>query len=235
MPEILDYLLVAVVALFLPIHGYIKTGSLHKQLAEDPSTLAGFYYQTILTLWLIAGAVIALWLWLERPIIDIGLVHAPTTALLAAWAVVVAISLGLFWQAYRAGSSTEAAQSIMRQLDGETGVDAVMPKTPQQYRLFQMVSLTAGVTEEIIYRGYLIWFFTAYMPMPAAAAASLVVFIAGHLYQRSFKALVQVAGLGLALTLVYVMSGSIFPAILLHAVIDLSSNATIWRARHAAA
>lgn len=235
MPDILDYLLVAVVALFLPIHGYIKTGALHKQLAEDQSTLTGFYYQTILTLWLIAGAVIALWLWSARPIMDIGLAYSPTIAQLAAWGVVVAISLGLFWQAYRAGSSTAAAQSIMRQLEGETGVDTVMPKTPEQYRLFQMVSLTAGVTEEIIYRGYLIWFFAAYMPVPAAAALSLLVFIAGHLYQRSFRALLQVAGLGLVLTLVYVLSGSVFPAILLHAVIDLSSNATIWRARHTAA
>ncbi len=235
MPEIIDYLLVVVVGLFLPIHGYIKTGELYEKLAKDQSILAGFYYQTILTLWLIAGAVIALWLWSGRPVMDIGLVYSPTTAQLTAWGVVVAISLGLFWQAYKAGSSSDAAQSIMRQLEDETGVDAVMPKTPQQYRLFQMVSLTAGVTEEIIYRGYLIWFFTAYMSVPAAAAASLLVFVAGHLYQRSLKALLQVAGLGLVLTLVYVLSGSIFPAILLHAVIDLSSNATIWRARHAAA
>lgn len=232
MPTILDFSAVALFAVLLPAYGLFETWR-HRDTSpdDDPTLLFRSYRATIILLW--ACCLFTLWVWTHegRSFADLGFTVGSAGYGPWVWLVTFLVCGLLLWQAVRAGTNIDTAQSIMTSLEREDGVNDVMPRTPADYRLFKLVSLSAGITEEIMFRGFLIWFLTHWMPLWAAAVLSIIAFVLAHLYQKSVTALAQVAGIALALTLVYLLSGSLWLAILLHIVIDLTSNATIWRAR----
>ena len=108
---------------------------------------------------------------------------------------------------------------------GLAAVDAMLPRTPGERWAGAGMAVTAGVCEEIVFRGLLIALGTALgLPLYAAAALSLAVFVLGHLYQGG-RALPGVALAGLALTVLYLRTDSLLVPILLHVLIDLRSLA----------
>ena len=232
MPGILDYVLLSVLALYVPIKGYYETArSKNENGEEEPVAPRKMYISTLRLLWSLTFAVFAIWFYHDRPYGGLGFLGPVGPALFWTWGAVGAGCVFLAVQAYLAGASDKAAKSLMQQLEGQDGILDILPKTAADRRLFNFLSLTAGFTEEIIYRGYLIWLLSFHMPVWAAAVASLVVFVLGHLYQRSAGAIIRVAATGAVFTIVYLVSGSLLPAMVLHAAVDLASNATIWRAR----
>lgn len=232
MPVIWDFIMVILFAVALPAYGLYAAWQ-HRDTSpdDDPAFLQKSYQKTILFLWGLAVLALTVWAFQGRNFNDLGLNTGQASYAIWVWFAVAAASFLLFAQSYRAGTNHAAAQSIMTSLEKEDGVKDIMPRTPEDYRLFKIVSVTAGITEEILYRGFLIWFLSAWLPLWVAAGVSVVVFVLGHLYQKSITALAQVAGIAVLLTLVYLFSGSLLPAILLHIVIDLAGNATVWRAR----
>jgi membrane protease YdiL (CAAX protease family) len=88
------------------------------------------------------------------------------------------------------------------------------------------MSLTAGIEEEFIYRGFLFAYLTAWQPgMPAAVVVALagLVFGLGHLYQGA-AGIVKTGTLGVLFGTLYWMTGSVWAPMLLHVVVDLSSG-----------
>jgi membrane protease YdiL (CAAX protease family) len=82
------------------------------------------------------------------------------------------------------------------------------------------LSFTAGICEEILFRGYLIWMLTPWLGLLGAAAVSAVMFGLAHGYQggkfgpRAFYA-------GFVMTAFVLATGSIIPGMVLHALVDL--------------
>jgi membrane protease YdiL (CAAX protease family) len=113
---------------------------------------------------------------------------------------------------------------------GGEGVLAMLPRTPVERRLFTMVSITAGVCEELVFRGFLIALLAALVPAApvwVCALAAAVVFGLAHLYQGAVG-VVTTFVMGLVLGALYVISGSLLAPILVHAMVDLRA---IWLGR----
>jgi membrane protease YdiL (CAAX protease family) len=85
------------------------------------------------------------------------------------------------------------------------------------------VSVTAGVCEEILYRGILMGVLTPVVGLWPAVGLSSVIFGLGHAYQ-GFPGIVKTTLVGFVLALLTVFSGSLLAAMILHAVIDLTSG-----------
>jgi membrane protease YdiL (CAAX protease family) len=85
------------------------------------------------------------------------------------------------------------------------------------------VSLTAGFCEEFLFRGYLIWVFSPWLGWWGAAALSLTFFATGHAYQ-GWNGVLRTGIVGGLFTLVVAISGSLWPAIALHALHDLGGG-----------
>jgi membrane protease YdiL (CAAX protease family) len=101
--------------------------------------------------------------------------------------------------------------------------DPLVPATPSELTLFKLVSVTAGICEEIIFRGFLIWYFAAWMgPVPAILASS-VVFGFGHIY-LSVAHVPRTAVVGVILGFLVLVTGSLWPAIIIHAALDWNSG-----------
>ena len=101
-------------------------------------------------------------------------------------------------------------------------VRAILPVTPAERNLFTILSIAAGVCEEIVYRGFLPLFL---MPWCGdryllAALPATAVFGILHAYQ-SAHGMVRTAAMGLILAAGVAWTGSLLPSILAHAALNL--------------
>jgi membrane protease YdiL (CAAX protease family) len=100
-------------------------------------------------------------------------------------------------------------------------MDALMPRTPEERRLFAGLSLSAGWGEEMAYRGYLpAALVVAGLPVWWAMGAAAAVFGLLHTYQGP-SGVVRTAAVGFLLGSSVILTESIFPAMAAHALLDL--------------
>jgi uncharacterized protein len=87
---------------------------------------------------------------------------------------------------------------------------------------FGALSVGAGISEELVYRGFLMWYLGEYVPHINTTEKILltsVVFGLGHVYQGWKQAITTGIG-GAVLALLYVLSGSLLLPAVVHAVSD---------------
>ena len=102
-------------------------------------------------------------------------------------------------------------------------LDALTPTTPAARRGWAWLSLSAGVTEEITYRGLLVLAVALAAPdLPRIAVVTIaaVLFGLAHWYQGRLGVLATGA-FGAVLTQLYLTTGSLLLPMLLHVLIDL--------------
>lgn len=97
----------------------------------------------------------------------------------------------------------------------------IIPRTPFEKLLFVGVSLAAGLGEELAYRAYVIPVLAGLVGSDwTAAVLSSGIFGFLHAYQGHIG-VVRTGVMGLVLAAVFLWSGSLWPAVAAHAVIDL--------------
>lgn len=101
------------------------------------------------------------------------------------------------------------------------GFSAMLPRNARERWAGLGGSVTAGVCEEIVFRGLLIALGVSLgLDIYVAAALSLAVFVLCHLYQ-GWTGMPQVALLGGAFTYLYLSTGSLLLPIVLHILVDM--------------
>ena len=103
--------------------------------------------------------------------------------------------------------------------------EKIMPRAPRETLIYAVLACTAGVSEEFLYRGFV---FTAFVrmivnygpPNAYAAILSSAWFSLAHLYQGR-RGVVTTFVVGMIFALARLWTGSLFPAIIAHAGIDL--------------
>ncbi|UOB76819.1 CPBP family intramembrane metalloprotease [Bacillus sp. ZJS3] len=97
---------------------------------------------------------------------------------------------------------------------------------PNNYRetiLWVFICITAGVTEELLFRSFMMNYLSQIFPALSiiwVPVISSIIFGLAHFYQ-GWKGIVGTTILGFMLGRVYVATGSIYPSIIIHMVIDL--------------
>lgn len=99
----------------------------------------------------------------------------------------------------------------------------LLPSTTEELVGFLGLSVTAGLCEEFLFRGYLLWVLAPYLGWWGAAAFSLLSFGVVHAYQGR-KGVIQATIFGAFLTLIVAVTGSLVPAVILHGVLDAGSG-----------
>lgn len=100
----------------------------------------------------------------------------------------------------------------------------LIPRTRRERRLFAVLSLAAGFGEEVVYRGYLLAVLAPVFSGPwAAAVVSSLAFAVLHAYQGSVG-LVRSGLLGFTFAAAFILGGSLWPLVLVHAGVDLISG-----------
>ena len=178
-------------------------------------------YRWILAMeWGLVAVFVAWWLLDGRTWADMGFVPAA-----AGWQW-LAIGLGLVATLLMIVQMVVVLRkpAQLRQVRATMGdLACLAPRDDREAGLFGAVAVTAGVCEEILYRGLLLTVLTPAIGVWAAVIVSSLIFGLGHVYQ-GWVGIGKTALVGLVMALLTVFGGSIFVPILLHAVIDLTSG-----------
>jgi membrane protease YdiL (CAAX protease family) len=191
--------------------------------AGIPGARTRLYRDTIAVEWLGTLYVFALWIVWRRPWSTLWLdgIRPLRFFLGCLLAVGVIIFFGLQTRkVQKALAQPKVAASLREKF---AFAYALVPGTAGERRTFWLLSITAGVCEEIIYRGFLIWLVATWTGLIAAVVISSIVFGLAHIY-LGVAQVPRTAIIGFLLAIVVVASGSILPAIVIHAAMDLNSG-----------
>lgn len=227
MPGLLDHLLVVALIAVLPVHGAWEYRRLVLRIREGaPDARAGEYRRTMIVQWALTVVVMALWWGAVRPAALLGFA-LPGGVRLGVGAAVTALGLAFLYVQWRASLrlDDEARAALRAQMES---VADFLPRTAKEAALFRWLSVTAGVCEEIVYRGYLIWYLAAFMGEWPAAAVAGAAFGLLHIYQGGTGA-VKTGLVGLAMAVLYVATDSLVWPMILHVAIDLHGGAVARR------
>jgi membrane protease YdiL (CAAX protease family) len=103
----------------------------------------------------------------------------------------------------------------------------LLPKTPRELNWFYGVSFAAGVCEEILYRGFLIWYFANWIGSVPALFVSSLAFGIAHSYQGAAN-IPRTALIGLWMGIIYLVSNSLWLPMLAHFVYDVIGGRLIY-------
>ena len=217
-------LTVAIGAVY-PLVGWLRFRALERRPEPiDRATRLRLYASIVISQWTLVAAVAlvlgAAGLGLAALGQQAGLAPVRTAlvalALLAGFAVLSRITLAQLMRA----SADELPTHVRR-------AGRILPRDGVERAGFVPVALTAGVCEEILYRGWLPWAIAAWTGSPLAGfALAAVVFGLGHAYQGR-NGVVLTGLLGLFLGAVVAWTGSLWPAQLLHVAVDLVNGLAV--------
>jgi len=223
---IFDHILVAILFFVLPVLSVTDYRKLKSQLNADKPTARIFWYRsTIAWSWGLTLAVAALWLVYKRSIPQLGLGFESGRGFWAGFAIAVVGCGLLIVQTIALRRDPEKLRAMAIQFES---VQAMIPSTKQEAREFAALSITAGICEEILYRGFLIWYVaqftgTTVTGLITAVAITSIAFGVGHLYQGPVAA-AKIVGFAVVAGSIYVVSGSLWLAIALHVFADVAAG-----------
>lgn len=229
-PNRMDLIILIALVVVWPIYSFINIKlNPPEKIRHEPNLRLESYNTTILQLWAFTAAIIGVWTWTDRPFETLGFQHTldtPTKVTWAAAAIMIAFSAAHLVQVFVSRKALEKFAGEFRDVGEHTQL--MMPRTGKEYRRSMLVAVTAGVTEEIIFRGYLIWALSLFVHPWAAGALSVLAFVLLHIYQER-AGLIQVAIFAVIATVMYLVSGSLWPVIVMHIGVDVLNLSLGWK------
>lgn len=216
---ILDHVFVLVIAVVHPMLGYFSFQRLIMRAATGMRIdRLRLYNGTLASHWVLFVIAIAIWTTAERTPRQLGMTISLNGGFFLA-AVLTAAGIAALLRQLNQVLSSGLEQ--LRRLRARIGdVEIILPASPTELGRFTWLALSAGIVEETLWRGYLFWYLQHFMPLWATALVSTVGFGLAHAYQ-GFGNVPRIIAVGAAFALLYMMSGSVWLPILLHAIVDL--------------
>ena len=210
-------------ALFLfigvPIWDALETRAL--KASTDPRRKILSYRRIMLVLW---TAAIVAWITLRSSVFFIWpAVRLTTQQKIGSsfgWGFAIAFAVGSLLQVVLVRRSATAREKILRAF---RRFAFILPVTQEERAWFVLVSVTAGICEEILYRGFLIRYLSNgpwHAGLWIALAIASISFGLGHGYQ-GLSGIIGTALIGAVMAVIFLASGSLWLPITLHAIIDL--------------
>ena len=215
----LDHLFVLIFAVIYPIAGFIGFRRLLRKIdAGMPVNRSHLYVQTIAWQWLLFVLGVIVWAISDRPWVALGFNVELNVRFLLGAAFTVAGMAFLFVQVRQV---TTVSQEKLQGLQSEIGdLSFMIPLNGSELARFNVLSLTAGIVEETLWRGFLFWYLGLIMPLWVAAVISAVGFGLAHSYQ-GLANVPRVVLAGTVLSGLYLLTGSLWLPMILHAAVDL--------------
>lgn len=214
---ILASALVVLLVAVQPFAGRKRYQRLLARLPGDPGARLDHYRVGIIGQWTVVAIVAVIGLLAGRSAASIGL-HRPGDAWDGWWPVIqVGLLLALSTIVMRRPSMRAP---LRRQASGFL---ALLPATTRERQTFAGLAITAGTCEEIVYRGFLMAYLSWLLPGVSSGwivVLSAVAFGVAHAYQ-GVRGVVLTGIVGATLGALVVASGSLLPAIVVHALVDL--------------
>lgn len=219
-----DSLYLALIAILLSLDSFVLWPTfLRRSQANQRRARLWLWSGWMILLWTLIAAGVALWLFEGRAWGALRLVIPHGWRLWGAIGLVMALAITYARTVVRIARSKRRRRIRM----GNAHAERLAPHTRSELEWWVAVSLSAGFCEELIFRGYLIWAFQPVFGLWGAAALSVVVFAAAHSYQGA-RGFLATGVVGSLFTFVVLISGSLIPAMALHALVDIAQGLIAW-------
>jgi uncharacterized protein len=234
-PDVFDYIVLAIV-LIAPIFDWrwYWPRCVRAIRARIPGARVRFYRTTMTAEWIVTLYVVGLWSAKGRPWSALRLASSSSLRLAIGYSLATIIIALFVLQAWKVRKVLARPEAVARLRQKLAFADALVPETDGERRGFWVVSVTAGICEELVFRGFLIWLITAWLGLVAAVIISSIIFGFGHIY-LGVAQVPRTALIGMVLALIVVGTGSLWPAMVIHAAVDLNSGEIGFRVGRAAA
>jgi CAAX protease family protein len=213
--------ILAILGVLIPWRGTVRVRRLMKQEDFGASGRLSLYATTICFQWVIAALV--LWRALERGIDleELGLtISDPWRTAGIAFALTLLLCAGQFAGLRRAARIPAEDRGTLFRI-----TEKIMPRSVPQSIVFAVLASTAGLSEEFLYRGFLLSLFARAFSMATgsviiAGIMSSLWFAVAHLYQGR-RGLITTFIVGMIFASARIWSGSLLPSVVAHASVDL--------------
>jgi membrane protease YdiL (CAAX protease family) len=212
-----DHVFAAIVFLIYPAYSWFTIKKTLADIKAGGETAKISAYKEVIGTWIIfAIVVVALWVWQQRDFADIG--FRDPELLRTTIGIIVSIAfIAMIVIPIRRMSLSSDGPEVFTQQIGELGL--ILPQTKKEESWFKLVSTNAGITEEFIFRGYLIWYLLHFLPMAGAATVAVLLFGFAHAYQ-GLKQLPGIILVSAVATGLYVYTESLLVPMLFHVFLD---------------
>jgi membrane protease YdiL (CAAX protease family) len=223
---ILDHVLIFVVTVVYPVSGYVSFQRLLRSVAAGkPVNRVRLYDLTLLGHWGLFAAAFAIWIYFGRTWSDLGFGLSIDAGFLAG-AVLTVVGIVLLIMQLR--QVANASSDDFRTFKSQIGIlEVILPRNGNELGRFNVMAVTAGIVEETLWRGFLIWYLAHFMPLWGAAVLSAVGFGLAHAYQ-GIGNLPKITAVGAVFVVLFLVSGSLWLPMVLHAAVDLLQGRTAY-------
>ncbi|WP_455675486.1 CPBP family intramembrane glutamic endopeptidase [Pradoshia sp.] len=227
--------LIIFIIIYEPIIGYFGYQRFKNVVKEQTKARSNYYVHIMIGLWLPTISILLLVLFTKLSFNDIGIaipsIHTDTLGTVLTYSVLL---IGLLYISimvyYLVGYqvSQKVRTKFIEAKDKELNVSYsdILPVTEKEKKIWNYVSLTAGITEEIIYRGFLLFAFSYLFPdlsIWAVIVLSSLLFGLAHTYQGAIG-VIRTTIVGIIFSCLYIGMSSIIPLVIIHFLIDYVSK-----------
>ncbi|MEC1682614.1 CPBP family intramembrane glutamic endopeptidase [Bacillus mojavensis] len=231
--EIVFWIVIVFLLTYEPIFGFYHFQKFKQNMKRSESAKIKYYKDVMVGLWVPALFILALAVCTDLSLKQMGIsIPAIHTGTLGSFASYIFLGLGFlyfvlvlyciigYWcsKKVKHDLSKKKAEEMKKSDIGD-----ILPITLKEKRMWNYVSLTAGITEELIYRGFSLFALPALFPSLSiwivVLAASLIFGLA-HTYQGVWQGVVRTSCFGFLFCLLSIILGSIIPLIVLHFLVD---------------
>ena len=217
-PHWVDHILAFILCVAIPLNARQNAKALSNIVfnSEQKRTI---YISGSFSLFIMGAVVMAAWLLFKRPLPEIGLTQPVNIH--AWWWMVILFALIYFLDTAVTLSSKKAIDKAVDEWKKRT---PFLPTKKSELPEYLLMCFSAGVFEEIVYRGYLVnycWYLfdgSGYQRSLAVLVPALV-FSISHFYQGT-KAVIKIFVLALLFGYIFIYSGSLLIVMILHFLVD---------------
>jgi membrane protease YdiL (CAAX protease family) len=232
----LSFLLTQLMAAYtLLVEPFLRTNfyrMLKKQLNTASDARILYYRTQVLWEWSWVVVLVVIAIPISQPLAWIGLV-LPN---IYGWFILAALLLGIGLSILLLRRNPRALASMQHSLETSS---IFLPSTPNERKWFAIAAITAGICEELLYRGFLTRYLSIYFPSFGFLVISIlsgIIYGLSRAYQ-GMRGILQTALTGFSYAIIFYLSGnllasfgttpaagvigSLLPVMVFHAAVDL--------------
>jgi len=218
-PHWVDHILAFAFCIAIPLYGAIQRRKGFPDITFTSEQKKTIYISGSFSLFIMAAAVMAVWLLFKRPLAEIGLTQ-PGNFRSWWWMAIIFALVYLVDSAVTLSSK----KGVDKTVDNWKKRTPFLPTKNNELPEYFLLCFSAGVFEEIVYRGYLVnycWYLFDGSNYQQALAIFLPAFAfsIAHFYQGG-KAVLKIFVLAVFFGYLFIYSGSLLMVMILHFLVD---------------
>lgn len=221
-PELADHVLIWIFGIILPFISGLQSQQLSGAIQFNEYTRKKLYLSNSMMLALAGSVILVLWFFKQRSFDLLGFrLPQPDNQYLTVSTLIIVFIIGYAIDLYFSAKKMNS----LKQNETWFERSSFLPEKFKELPSYVVLCLCAGIFEEIIYRGFMVTYFLPLsgnendIPWIAIFAPS-VLFSLAHTYQ-GWSAVVKIFIFSLLLGIIFILTKSIYPTMILHFLIDL--------------